>query len=86
MRSIGPFNAEISAALLGFNAEAILYCRGISDDDAREYARDYAGMLRSRVKGLEFEKRTRFSEYLFEPNRNLIKGMLDRMYRKYFAD
>jgi hypothetical protein len=45
---------------------------------------DYARMLRSRAKGLEFE-RTNFSAHLLEPNRNLIKATLDRMYRRYFA-
>jgi len=84
MRSPEPFSAELSAALLGFNEEAVLYCRGISDADAHEYAMDYARMLRSRAKGLEFE-RTHFSTHLFEPNRNLIKATLDKMYRKYFA-
>ena len=84
MRSTEPFNAKVAAALLGFNEEAVLYCRGISDADAHEYAMDYARMLRSRAKGLEFE-RTRFSAYLFEPDRNLIKDTLDKMYRKYFA-
>jgi hypothetical protein len=84
MSSIEAFDAEISTALLGFNAEAIPYCQGISDDVAQEYAMDYARMLRSRAKGLEFQKRTTFL-HLFEPNRNLIKGTLDRMYRKYFA-
>jgi hypothetical protein len=33
----------------------------------------------------ELEQRTSFSKCLFEPNRNLIKGTLDKMYRKYFA-
>ena len=45
---------------------------------------DYARMLRSRAKGLEFE-RPHFSTHLFEPNRNLIKAALDKMYCKYFA-
>jgi hypothetical protein len=84
MRPIEPFDAEFSTALLGFNAEAVPYCQGISDTDAHEYAMDYARMLRSRAKGLESEKRTTFL-HLFEPNRNLIKGTLDKMYRKYFA-
>jgi hypothetical protein len=80
-----PFNAEIGAALLGFDKEAVLYCHGISDENAHEYAMDYARMLRSRAKGLEFEKRTRFSWHPFGPNRNLIEGMLDKMYSKYFS-
>jgi hypothetical protein len=85
MKSIELSNAEMGAALLGFNEEAVLYCQGISDEAAHEYAMDYARMLRSRAKGLEFEKGPRFSLHLFEPNRNLIKGVLDKMYRKYFA-
>jgi hypothetical protein len=84
MRSAKQFNAEVGAALLGFNEEAVPYCQGISDADEHEYAMDYARMLRTRAKGLEFE-RTKFSAHLFEPNRNLIKATLDRMYRKYFA-
>ena len=84
MSPIESFDAENSAALLGFNAEAVPYCQGISDDAAQEYAMDYARMLRNRAQGLEFQKRTTFLR-LFEPNRNLIKGTLDRMYRKHFA-
>ena len=85
MKLIEPFNAEIGDVLLGFDREAVLYCQGISDDDAHEYAMDYARMLRSRAKGLEFEKRPRFSWHLFEPNRYLIEDTLDKMYSKYFA-
>jgi hypothetical protein len=89
MRSTERLNADLDAALLGFNQEAVVYCQGISDADAHEYAMDYARKLRSRAKGLEFEKRTPFSEHLFQyaahPNRNLIEAMLDKMYRKYFA-
>ena len=83
MGSTEPFNADVSTALLGFNEEAVLYCRGISNTDAHEYAMDYARMLRSRAKGLEFE-RSRFTTHLFEPDRKLIEGTLDKMYRKYF--
>jgi hypothetical protein len=55
MRSTAPFNADIGAALLAFNAEAVLYCQVIADADAHEYAMNYARMLRSRAKGLQFE-------------------------------
>ena len=72
MRSTEAFNVKIGAALLRFNEEAVLYCRGISDADAHEYAMDYARMLRSRAKGLKFE-RTHFSAHLLEPDRNLIE-------------
>ena len=84
MKSNEQFSASIGDALLCFNREAVLYCQGISEADAHEYAMDYARMLRSRAKGLEFE-RTHFSGHLLEPDRNLIEGTLDRMYRKYFA-
>jgi len=83
MRSTEPFNAEIAAALLAFNEEAVLYCRDISNADAHEYAMDYARMLRGRAKGVEVE-RPRFSAHLFEPDRNLIKGALEKIYSKYF--
>jgi hypothetical protein len=83
MRSTEAFDVEIGAALLGFNEEAVLYCRGISNADAHDYAMDYARMLRSRAKGLEFE-RSRTTTHLFEPDRNVIEGTLDKMYRKYF--
>ena len=84
MRPTEASKADVGAALCGFNEEAVPYCQGISDTDAHEYAMDYARMLRSRAKGLEFE-RTHFSGHLLEPDRNLIEGTLDRMYRKYFA-
>jgi hypothetical protein len=84
VRSPEPFNAEVGAAWLGFNGEAVPYCQGISEADAHEYAMDYARMLRSRAKGRAFEK-THFSTHLFGPNQKLIKATLDRMYRKHFA-
>ncbi len=85
MRSTEPFNAKVGAALLGFNEEAVVYCQSISGADAHEYAMDYARMLRSRAKGMECE-RTLSLAHLFEPDRNLIEGTLDNIYRKYFAD
>lgn len=77
------FDAQLTDALLGFNAEAVLYCQGISDTAAQEYARDYARMLANRAKGMEFEL-PRIPRGLFEPNRNLIKSILDRMSEKHF--
>jgi hypothetical protein len=84
MRPPEPFTAAIGAALLGFNAEAVPYCQGISDVAAHEYAMDYARALRNQAGGLELEQ-VRFSAHLFEPNRKLIKATLDKMYRRYFA-
>jgi len=77
------FDAELSTALLGFNGEAVVYCQGISDAPAHEYAMNYARMLQNRVKGLETGL-PRIPAGLFEPNRNLIRSTLDRMCKKYF--
>jgi len=85
MKSPASFDAAATSALLDFNGEAVPYCQGISDADAHEYAMDYARMLRSRAKGLQLEDRTRFSAHRFDPNRNLIRATLDKMYRKHFA-
>ena len=77
------FDGEFNAALLAFNGEAALYCQGISDLVAQEYARDYARMLLNRARGLEFSQ-PRIPRGLFEPNRNLIQSTLDRMCDKHF--
>ncbi len=77
------FDLDFSAALLGFNGEAALYCQGISDTVAREYAMEYARLLQNRAKGMETQP-PRTPVGLFEPNRNLIRSTLDGMYQKYF--
>jgi len=79
------FNAELSAALLAFNGEAVVYCRGISDIVAQEYAMEYARMLQNRAKGIEAQL-PRIPSGLFEPNRNLIRSTLERMWEKYFPE
>ena len=76
-------SSEFSAALLGFNGEAVVYCKGISDSVAQEYAMEYARMLQNRAKGIEGQP-PRIPTGLFEPNRNLIRLTLDRMWQKYF--
>ena len=76
-------NSEFSTALLGFNGEAVVYCNGISDGSAHEYAMEYARMLHNRSKGIEGQL-PRIPAGLFEPNRNLIRATLDRMWHKYF--
>ena len=78
------FDPELGNALLGFNGEAALYCQGISDMVAQEYARDYARTLANRAKGMEFVL-PRIPHGLFEPSRNLIRSTLDRMSDKYFS-
>jgi hypothetical protein len=78
-----PFDANLSAAVLGFNEESVLYCRGISDMVMQEYARNYARMLLNRAQGLEFSL-PRIPAGLFEPNRNLIRSKLEKISDKYF--
>jgi hypothetical protein len=77
------FNPQLSAALLGFNGEAVVYCQGISDIVAQEYATEYARMLQNRAKGIETQL-PRIPDGLFEPNRNLIRFTLERMWQKHF--
>lgn len=83
MADTNEFGAEFSAAMLGFNGEAVLYCDGISDTVAREYATEYARVLQSRARGIEAQL-PRIPTGLFEPNRNLIRSTLEKMYEKYF--
>jgi hypothetical protein len=78
------FDAGLSTAILAFNAEAVLYCQGISDVIAQEYARNYARMLLNRAKGAEFSL-PRMPFGLFAPNRNLIQSTLDRMCEKHLS-
>jgi hypothetical protein len=80
----GQFDAELTAALLGFNEEAVLYCQGISDTVAQEYAMNYARMLQNRARGIDFSL-PRIPRGLFEPNRNLIQAILQRISEKYFS-
>ena len=76
-------NSEFSAALLEFNREAVVYCKGISDSVAHDYAMEYARMLQNRARGIEGQN-PRIPAGLFEPNRNLIRLTLDRMWQKHF--
>jgi hypothetical protein len=78
------FDTQLGAALLAFDAEAVLYCRGISDMVAQEYALNYARMLRNRAQGVEFSLPS-IPHGLFEPNRKLIRSALEKISVKYFA-
>ena len=78
-------NLEFSDALLEFNREAVVYCTGISDIVAQEYATEYARMLQNRAKGIEGQI-PRIPAGLFEPNRNLIRSTLNGMWQKYFPN
>ena len=77
------FNEEFSAALLAFNGEAIVYCGGISDTVAQEYAVEYARMLQNRAKGIDTQL-PRIPSGLFEPNRKLIRSKLEGMWEEHF--
>ena len=79
------FNPQLSAALLGFNEEAVVYCKGISDIVAQEYAVEYTRMLQNRAKGIEAPL-PRVPASLFEPNRKLILSTLERMWEKHFLN
>ena len=81
---MNEFNADFAAALTEFNGEAVLYCEGISDTVAHEYATNYARMLHNRDRGLDSSPPP-IPHGLFEPNRNLIRSNLERMSRKYFT-
>jgi hypothetical protein len=81
--SRGQFDAGFTAALLNFNNEAVLYCQGISETIAHEYAMEYTRMLQSRAKGIEVPY-PRFPYGLFEPSRNLIRSTLERISEKHF--
>jgi hypothetical protein len=77
-------DAELGVALLGFDGEAVGYCRGISDNVAREYALGYARMIEAREKGLAPEV-PRVPQGLFEPNRKLISATLEAMCKRHFS-
>ena len=76
--------ADLGAALLGFNGEAVIYCNGISDGVAHDYALGYARMIEDREKGLTPEL-PRMPRGLFEPNRRLIRATLEEMCKKHFS-
>jgi hypothetical protein len=76
-------DADFGAALLAFNEEVVVFCQGISDLVAREYAVDYARMLQNRARGVETNQ-PRIPVGLFEPDRNLIKSALKKLNRKFF--
>jgi hypothetical protein len=84
MNSREQLTGSIADALLGFNREAVLYCQGIFDAHAQEYAMDYARLLRRRAQGLDCE-RTQLLKHSCEPNRHFIEATLHKIYSKYFA-
>jgi hypothetical protein len=78
------FNRDISEALLGFNNEAVLYCDGISDALAKDYAIEYARMIQQREAGSQVQF-PRIPSGLFGPNCSLIRSKLETLSKKYFS-
>jgi hypothetical protein len=77
------FDPAFGEALLGFSREAVVYCQGLSDTVAHDYAMEYARMIQNRAKGLD-NSLPRAPYGLFEPTRNLIRATLERMSGSYF--
>ena len=75
---------KISEALLGFNSEAILYCDGISDVVAKDYAIEYTRMIQQRATGSNVQF-PRIPSGLFGPSSSLIRSKLETLSRKYFS-
>ena len=80
--SVGPLDKEFDAALQAFTLEAGIYCEGISDDRAHQYAVSFIIVLENRAKEIEMEEPR--SPGLFEPNRKLIRSTLKSLYGRYF--
>lgn len=76
-------NPEVNVALIGFSEESILYCRGINDSVAREYAEDYIRMIEQRLRGEEYHP-PRIRHQLFAPSRRLICSTLEKMCDRHF--
>jgi hypothetical protein len=76
-------NPAFDAALLGFNEESSLYCKGINDDVAREYAMEYARMIEQQLKGIDAEP-PRIRHQLFAPSRRLFCLTLEEIRDRYF--
>jgi len=66
-----------------FSEESSIYCHGINDQHARQYALEYVRMLDQRVKGLEIQQ-PRVHHGLFPPSRRLISATLEGIYTRHF--
>ena len=76
-------NPELTTALVEFSEESSSYCKGINDDVAREYARQYASMIEQQLQGMNADP-PRIRHQLFAPSRRLISTTLEEMRDKYF--
>jgi len=75
--------SEFIEAHQQFSEESGIYCRGINDQYARQYALEYVRMLEQRVQGLEIQTPKRHHA-LFAPSQRLISTALERIYTRHF--
>ena len=79
-----PLDLQLNEALRAFSSEALLYCQGISDAVAKDYATEYAQMIEYRAKGIKVPF-PRIPSGLFGPNSYLIRSTLEGMAERYFS-
>ena len=77
------FDANLGTALLAFNADFSVYCDGISEFTAQEYAIAFARRLVEQAKGFD-AKQPEAPSNLSKANRNLVETRLRQIYRKHF--
>jgi hypothetical protein len=82
-KSIGPLDVDFDATLQAFTGEAGIYCDGISDQIARQYAVSFTLMLENRAREIAVEEPR--NPGMFEPNRNLVRLALKSIYERHFG-
>ena len=78
-----PFDANLGAALLAFNADFSVFCEGILEFTAQQYAIAFARRLVEQAKGFEATQPGEPSN-LSKAHLRMIKTRLRHMYRKHF--
>ena len=82
MKSPEPFNADVGAALLDFNGEAVPYCQGISDADATststETWADRRSVLNRRTR--KCESQAEFFDSVVESLCQILRGCRPSLY------
>jgi hypothetical protein len=82
-RSLAPLDVDFDATLHAFTGEAAIYCDGISDPIARQYAVSFTLMLENRAREIAVEEPR--NPRMFEPNRNLVRLALKSIYERHFG-
>ena len=82
-KAIRPLDADFDATLQAFTSEAAIYCDGISDQTAHQYAVSFTFMLEKRAREVEVEEPR--NPGMFEPNRNLVRSALKSIYERHFG-